>query len=156
MQLNSLVSLTSRSKKRLGRGYGSGKGGHTSSRGQKGQKSRNSVAIWFEGGQLPMKKKIPFLRGKNRFKTIHTEKVAINLKDLNRFEANTEITPLVLAKAGVISVKEAANARVKILSNGEITKALSFKGCVVSQQAANKIKQAGGEIIAVSGDEPIK
>jgi large subunit ribosomal protein L15 len=64
--LSSLTKITTRSKKRLGRGYGSGKGGHTSSRGQKGQKSRvgSKVPLWFEGGALPLSKRIPMWRVK--------------------------------------------------------------------------------------------
>jgi large subunit ribosomal protein L15 len=146
MNLNKLPSIVTKSNKRLGRGYGCGKGGHTSSRGQKGQKSRGSIAIWFEGGQLPLKKRMPFLRGKDRFKTIFNTKVAVNLDDLNTFAANSIITKADLAKAGVISIKEAATARVKVLSQGKIDKPLTIQGLPVSASAAKKILAAGGKV----------
>ena len=67
MKLHQLTKTTTRSQKRRGRGYGSGVGGHTVGRGAKGQKARSNVSLWFEGGQLPLTKRLPFWRGKSRF-----------------------------------------------------------------------------------------
>ncbi len=85
--LNQLEKTTTKKKKRLGRGYGSGKGGHTSSRGMKGQKSRggSKVPLWFEGGQLPLIRRIPFIRGKGRFKTVEPT-AEITFIDINKFD----------------------------------------------------------------------
>ncbi|HOI05031.1 MAG TPA: 50S ribosomal protein L15, partial [Candidatus Woesebacteria bacterium] len=70
---NKLEKTSSRSNKRLGRGYGSGKGGHTVGRGQKGQKSRvgSKIPLWFEGGSLPLTQRLPMWRGKGRLKTLN-------------------------------------------------------------------------------------
>jgi ribosomal protein L15 len=79
MKLHQLPKTTTRAQKRLGRGYGSGKGGHTSSRGQKGDLARGSVPAWFEGGQLPQIRRFPFQRGKLRFKSLIPKPVLITL-----------------------------------------------------------------------------
>src|SRR3989339_1977927 len=92
MKLHEKTKLVARSSKRLGRGYGSGKGGHTSSRGQKGQKSRtgSKVPLWFEGGALPLSKRIPMWRGKGRFKSLQ-KTAELTFNDLNKIEL-TEIS----------------------------------------------------------------
>lgn len=145
MKLNQLPKTTTSSKKRLGRGYGSGVGGHTSTRGQKGQKSRSTVKRWFEGGQLPLTKKLPFLRGKYRFKTVNAVAIVVNLRDLENISGKS-VTPQTLVEAGLISLKEAATRPIKILGSGEINKALNFKDVLVSESAAKKITKAGGKI----------
>jgi len=91
MNLSNLPKITSKSKKRVGRGYGSGKGGHTSGRGQKGQKSRSKVPIWFEGGQLPLIRRTPFIKGKGRFKSIKPQPITINLTRLNNFKKDSTV-----------------------------------------------------------------
>lgn len=112
--------------KRLGRGYGSGKGGHTSGRGQKGQKARGSVGILFEG--LKVKKslihRLPMLRGMNRFKA-GVKPVVITLDMLNKLPAGSEVTIDTLAQAGLISKAEAKRRGVKILGTGKLTKKLT-------------------------------
>jgi ribosomal protein L15 len=103
--LSSLTKITTGSKKRLGRGYGSGKGGHTSSRGQKGQKSRvgSKVPLWFEGGALPLSKRIPMWRGKGRFKSM-ASCAELTFDDLNKIELS-EIT-LDSLKLKELSIKD--------------------------------------------------
>jgi len=100
MKLNNLPKIVLKKKKRVGRGYGSGKGGHTAGRGQKGQKSRNKVSILFEGTKMrkSLIKRLPFLRGKGKFKSSQRKPITINLKYLNLLPSNTEVTLKTLIK----------------------------------------------------------
>ena len=142
MKLHELVPAPgSRQKpKRLGRGTGSGTG-KTSARGHGGQKSRSGGGVrpGFEGGQMPMSRRIP----KRGFKNIWAKEVTeISLEQLNQFEDNTEITAEVLQQNGIIKhVKDC----VKILNNGELNKKLTVK-VPVSKGAADKIAAAGGKV----------
>jgi large subunit ribosomal protein L15 len=127
--------------KRVGRGIGSGLG-KTSARGHKGQKSRSGASIrpGFEGGQMPLHRRLPKRGFTNIFKK---EIVIVNLQDLNRFENGTIITPELLKEAGVIkSIKDG----VKILANGELEKSLTVKAHGCSKMAAEKIAAAGGKV----------
>lgn len=140
-QLNNLTSLVTRSKKRIGRGYGSGKGGHTVGRGQKGQGSRvgANIPVWFEGGQLPIIKRLPMWRGKSRLSS--TSKTAIlTLNDLNSLEAKT-VSLETLKLAGL--VKKSAK-QAKIIASGEVKKALKIDGLQVTAGAQAAIEKAGG------------
>lgn len=147
MKLDSLPKTTTPKKKRLGRGYGSGVGGHTSTRGMKGQKSRSSVADWFEGGQLPLARRLPFLRGKDRFKTVNTQVTPVNLNQLNKFKKDTKVDAKALVDQGIISEKEALNTTIKILGTGDLKVALTLDAAFkVSDNAKSKIEKAGGSI----------
>lgn len=146
MKLHALPKTTTRKKKRLGRGGGSGKGFHTSTRGQKGQKSRSSVASWFEGGQLPLTKRLPFLRGKDRFKSLSNATIIINLEQLNSFKKGAKVDKQALVKAGLVSEKEAVDNQLKLLGKGELTVALNIVGLAVSKSAQEKIQKAGGTL----------
>jgi large subunit ribosomal protein L15 len=130
-------------RKRVGRGTGSGKG-KTSGRGQKGQNARNGGPVRpnFEGGQLPLTKRLPKLRGfNNRFKV---EYVPVNLDELERlFAAQSEISPDSLAGAGLVG--NAADP-VVVLARGEVTKPLSVKVQRISASARQKIEAAGGSV----------
>jgi len=125
-------------RKRVGRGMGSGMG-KTSTRGHKGQWSRSGARLLrgFEGGQMPLHRRIP----KRGFKNIFREEYAV--VNLDRLEAvgETEITPEVLKKAGVIRSKK----RVKILGTGELKTALTVKAHKFSKTAQDKITKAGGK-----------
>ncbi|MFH2085696.1 MAG: 50S ribosomal protein L15 [bacterium] len=123
MQLNLLPKLSARKNKRLGHGYGSGKGGHTSSRGQKGQKSRNHVRLSFTGSSWVWFKRLPFMRGKSRFNSFG-KRALINLSSLNVFPAGSVITMEKLIEAKIISKNQATISRVKIVGTGELTKKL--------------------------------
>lgn len=126
---------------RRGRGIGSGLG-KTSGRGHKGQKARSGGGVrpGFEGGQMPLQQRVPKRGFTNIFKK---QIVAINVKDLERFEAGSTVTPESLIEAGVInSVKDG----VKILGKGEITKALTVRVQAISKSAADKITAAGGKV----------
>lgn len=144
MKLSGLPKTTKSKKKRVGRGYGSGVGGHTSTRGTKGQKSRSSVSIWFEGGQLPLSKRLPFLRGKDRFKSLHSEVTIVNISRLNEFSDNSVIDKKALVDAGLISESEAAKNKVKLLGNAPLKVALTIKNIAASAAAKASITKAGG------------
>jgi large subunit ribosomal protein L15 len=133
------------SRKRVGRGDGSGHGSY-SGRGCKGHKSRagGGVRPSFEGGQLPLIKRLPRLRG---FSNTYRVKYSIlNVGSLNRFAANFEITPEQLLKAGLI---KSINQPVKILGDGEIDRPLVVKAAKFSAVAASKISAAGGKTEAI-------
>lgn len=147
MKLNKLPKTTKKSSKRLGRGYGSGKGGHTSSRGQKGQKTRNKIGLLFEGTKMrkSLIKRLPMIRGKRKFKTSTKKPVILNVKYLNFFENDSEVTIESLVKLRLIS-KQVNQAGVKILGDGQLTKKLTVK-LPVSKGAKDKIEKAGGKVI---------
>ena len=123
---------------RRGRGHGSGNG-KTAGKGQKGQKARSGAPRpGFEGGQMPLYRRIPKRGFKNRnSKTI----IGINVSALERFENDTVVTVETLMEAGIVK-----NPRdgVKILGNGELTKRLTVKTDAVSEGAKAKIEAAGG------------
>ena len=143
--LNSLPKITTRNPKRVGRGYGSGKGGHTVGRGQKGQKSRSAYRrkLGFEGGQLPLYKRLPRIRGWGN-KPV-TEEFGINLALLNEyFKVGEKVTPQTLVSKGLITRKVLRNPRlrVKILGRGKLEKALKFENVTFSANAKKKIEAA--------------
>jgi large subunit ribosomal protein L15 len=131
-----------KSRKRIGRGISAGKG-KTAGRGTKGQSSRagGGVRPYFEGGQLPIVRRLPHKRGfKNPFRIPYTP---VNLSRLADFEENAVITPEVLAEAGILRI---AGAPVVILGDGELTKPLVIKAHRFSATAREKIAKAGGTI----------
>ena len=136
MTLEKLTKTTSGSKKRLGRGYGSGKGGHTSSRGQKGQKSRGKLPVYFEGSKMrkTIIRRLPMLRGKLKFSAGKNKPVIINLKDLAGWPKETPVTVESLVKAGWIT----QGATVKLLGDGELKEKLKID-LPMSQSAAKKV-----------------
>jgi large subunit ribosomal protein L15 len=139
-----LPAVTTKSNKRLGRGYGSGKGGHTSSRGTKGQKSRQGakIPLWFEGGNLRLIKRLPMLRGKGRLKPVGT-RVEITLSDLQVLSQET-ITMDTLQVTGLVPH---GSATVKIIANGAITRPVTIEGLRVSAAARAQIEKAGGKVL---------
>lgn len=127
-------------RNRVGRGTGSGNG-KTSGRGDKGQKARSGggVRLGFEGGQLPLFRRIP----KRGFTNINRKEFAIvNLDVLNRFEDGTEVTPELLVETGIIRNEKSG---IKILSNGNIEKKLTVKANKFSAAAKEAIEAAGGK-----------
>lgn len=127
--------------KRKGRGYGTGNG-KTAGKGHKGQNARagGGTRIGFEGGQMPLYRRVP-KRGFNnkRFATFYSE---VNISDLNRFEDGTEISVKELREAGI--VKKVFDG-VAILGNGELTKKLIVKAAKFTKTAKEKIEAAGGK-----------
>lgn len=144
MKLNELKNHpgSTHRKKIVGRGPGSGMG-KTSTRGENGQKSRSGASIkpWFEGGQNPLYKRLP-RRGFNnsRFNTRYT---VVNVKDLNRFDEGTTVTPELLKEVGLVK-KELSG--IKILGNGTLEKKLTVKANVFTNSAINKIESIGGKV----------
>jgi len=129
-----------RERKRVGRGIGSGHG-KTCGRGSKGDKARGRSKPGFEGGQTPLHRRLPQKRGfTNVFKANYA---IVNLDDLERFDAETEVTPDLLLEKKVIRDLDDG---VKILGDGEITKALNVKAHKFSKSAEEKIKAAGGTV----------
>lgn len=129
------------SLKRVGRGIGSGLG-KTSGKGHKGQKARSGGGKGpaFEGGQTPIQRRLPKRGFSNYpFKKTYT---AISLYDLEKFEAGTVVTPETLQECG--RVKQMKSAGVKILGNGQLTKALTVKAHAFSASAKAAIEAAGG------------
>ncbi len=128
-------------KKRVGRGPGSGLG-KTSGRGQKGQKARSGGSInpVFEGGQLPLYRRLPKRGFSNHmFKTRYA---VINVADLNRFEDGTIITPALLKDAGII---KNAQDGIKVLGTGKLEKKVTIQASKFSASALEKIKEAGSK-----------
>lgn len=128
-------------KKRVGRGPGSGLG-KTSGRGQKGQKARSGGSInpVFEGGQLPLYRRIPKRGFSNaKFKTVYA---VINVEDLNVFEDGTLVTPALLKDTGL--VKKQLDG-IKVLGNGKLEKKLTIQASKFSASALEKIKEAGSK-----------
>ena len=131
-----------KSVKRLGRGIGSGTG-KTSGKGHKGQWARSGGGVrpGFEGGQMPLTRRLPKRGFKNRFVKVYT---IVNISELEKFENGTEITPEVLLANGVIAKIEANG--VKVLGNGTLTKKLVVKASKFSKSAVEAIEKAGGTV----------
>jgi large subunit ribosomal protein L15 len=128
-------------EKRVGRGIGSGHG-KTACRGTKGQRSRSGRGIppGFEGGQMPLQRRIP----KRGFTNIFKKKFAlVNVRDLNRFEANSVVDVETLRKAGLV---KKVHDGVKILGKGKVTVPLTLRVHRVSKEAAEKIVSAKGKV----------
>ena len=131
-----------KSRKRKGRGIAAGQG-KTAGRGTKGQASRSggTKGPYFEGGQLPLVRRLPFKRGfTNIFKVQY---VPVNLYRLEEFEADAEISPATLAAAGII---KSADLPVAILGHGELERPLVVKAHRFSGSARAKIEEAGGSV----------
>ncbi len=126
-------------KKRKGRGTASGNG-TTAGRGMNGQNSRSGggVRLGFEGGQMPLYRRIPKRGFTNRWRTDY---VAVNVEALNIFEDGTTVTPCMMIEAGL--AKAAAN--IKVLGSGELKKNLTVQANKFSNSALDKIAQAGGK-----------
>jgi len=126
--------------KRVGRGIASGNG-KTAGRGHKGQNARSGGGVrpGFEGGQNPLYRRLPKRGFNNRFRK---EYAIVNIEELNRFEAGTEVTPELLMEQGIVKNPLAG---IKILGNGEIKVGLTVKANKFSQSAVEKIQAAGGK-----------
>ncbi|MGN9164888.1 50S ribosomal protein L15 [Tissierellaceae bacterium HCP3S3_D8] len=146
MKLNDLrpnAGGGSKSRKRLGRGIGSGLG-KTSGKGHKGQNARSGGGVrpGFEGGQMPLFRRLP----KRGFTNIFAKEFAIiNIGDLDVFAEDTVVTPELLISKGLVK-KAKAKDGIKVLGDGELTKKLTVKAHKFSKTAAEKIEAAGGKI----------
>lgn len=140
--LHTLPSIVDKSAKRVGRGYGSGKGGHTASFGQKGQRARRGVTIplRFEGGNLPLIKRLPMLRGKSKLSPLR-QRVELTLRDLDRLNLET-ISIESLKLANIVP----AGAKVKIIATGKVTKPVNIQGVPISAAAKAQVIAQGGTV----------
>jgi large subunit ribosomal protein L15 len=148
-------------RKRIGRGLGSGKGRY-STRGLKGQKARSGshkMRAGFEGGQMPIymrlgKQRGPYSKDAMPMGPHRTRTVAVNVRDLERFDAGTEVTPESLAQAGLI---RNTKYDLKVLGHGDLSKELAVSAHNFSKSAREKIEKAGGSITWLRGEpEPRK
>ena len=143
MKLNELTSGASATAYRKGRGAGSGNG-KTAGRGHKGQKARSGGGVrpGFEGGQMPLYRRLP-KRGFNN-KRFAPDYIEVNVSDLNKLADGTEVNAQVLAEAGIITLPK-VNDGIKILGNGELTaKTLKVSAVKFTDSAKEKIEKAGG------------
>lgn len=139
-----------KSRKRIARGVGSGYGGHSSTRGNKGQKSRSgaSIPIWFEGGQMPLQRRIPKFGFKNRFRVSYR---GVNLGSLasliesGRIDGGKPITPEVMVESGIARKSDL----IKVLGDGEVSSALQISAHAFSASARSKIEAAGGSATVI-------
>lgn len=141
-----------KNNKRLGRGVGSGTGGHSSTRGDKGQTSRSGnrkMPFWFEGGQMPLQRRLPKWGFNN--KKFRTEYRPVNVSRLaylveeGRLESGQQVTPETFVELGLASKQEL----VKVLGSGEIDVALDVSAHAFSSSAEEKISAAGGSTTVV-------
>jgi len=131
-----------KNRKRVGRGQGSGHG-ETASKGVKGARSRSGDVqrAWFEGGQMPIQRRLPKYGFKNRHRV---EYLPVNISRFNDFVASgTEFTPDTMYNLGIISKK---NALIKVLGNGEIKGKITVSAHAFSETAKSKIEAAGGKV----------
>ena len=146
MYLESIAKRKNRKKKgkRLGRGYGSGVGGHTVGRGTKGQKSRtgHKSLVAFEGGNVPFYKRMPKYKGFKSISKINTQVINVDTLAEN-FRKGAKVNAEVLKEKGLVR-KNAKN--IKILGRGEIEKNLIIEDLKVSPTALEKIEKAGGSV----------
>jgi large subunit ribosomal protein L15 len=142
-----------KARKRIGRGQGSGKGRY-SGRGLKGQKSRagsHKMRAGFEGGQMPLAMRLPKMRGSTSKDAMpvgpfRTETQPVNVRDLERFDAGTDVTPELMLAQGLVS---SGRVDVKVLGDGELTKKLTVTAHRFSASAREKIEKAGGKVVCL-------
>jgi large subunit ribosomal protein L15 len=130
--------------KRLGRGTGSGLG-KTAGRGTKGQKSRSGGGTppWFEGGQMPLQRRVPKRGFTNIFKKHYA---VVNLRDLERFPPDSEIGPEAFLKSGLV---KKLRAGIKLLAKGTLTRPLTIRVHFASASAVRGVEAAGGRIVLI-------
>jgi large subunit ribosomal protein L15 len=147
LKLHHLAPARGSKKKRIrvGRGEG-GRRGKTAGRGTKGLKARSSLRPGFEGGQMPLARRIPKLKG---FTNVNKEEFAIvNLESLAQFDKGTEVSPETLRAKGLIRHR----GRVKVLAEGDLDKALTVRAHAFSASAKKKIEDAGGTAEVISDE----
>lgn len=130
-----------KTSRRVGRGPGSGSG-KTAGRGHKGQKARAGASIrpGFEGGQMPLQRRVPKRGFHNQFRREYTE---VNVSTLNRFAQDTVVTPELLREAGVV---KQVHDGIKVLGRGELSVALTVRAHRFTEGARQKIQEAGGKV----------
>ncbi|MEK7185856.1 MAG: 50S ribosomal protein L15 [Patescibacteria group bacterium] len=145
MSLNKLEKITKTKKRRLGQGHGSGRG-KTGGRGTKGQKAKRNIALSFEGGALPLIKRMPFRRGKGKNKIFKDKPITVNIKALSLLKPDTVVDLGTLIKNRIVDEEDAKIYGVKILGDGDIKVSLTIS-VPISKRALEKIKKAGGKAL---------
>lgn len=143
--MTNLPKIVKKSDKRVGRGIGSGKGGHTVGRGQKGQKSRGNLGVLFEGIKMKKSfiKKLPLRRGRGKFGP-KNKPIIINFSDLDFLPQGTKVDLDFLIKQGIVDSREAKDFGVKVLGGGKLSKKLSID-LPMSKSAAKRLLEFGGK-----------
>ncbi len=142
MNLSQLPRIVGRRKKRVGQGHGSGRG-KTAGRGTKGQKARGTIRLGFEGGQLPLIKRLPLLRGKGKEKPRALKAVAVRIGRLSVLPKGSDVTTETLRTYKIISTSE---ARVKLVSGGSLSVPLTVK-LPCSKGAKEAVEKVGGMVV---------
>ena len=143
MNLSQLPKIVAKKRKRLGRGHGTGRV-KTAGRGTKGQKARSKIKLSFEGGALPLIKRLPLRRGKGKNKVFKKKPIAVNVKVLNLLAKDTVVDLNTLIAKRLVD-HQAKRYGVKILGDGELHVSLTVK-LPVSKGAYKKIEAAGGKV----------
>jgi len=146
--LSRLPKTTASPVKRVGRGYGSGKGGHTVGRGAKGLKARSKRHLLFEGRkvQKSLLRRTPLLPGKGKLKSYQDKPIIISLDQLNTFRVKSIVDQEKLIEKGLADSREIKKSGVKVLAKGKIEKAIKV-ALPVSAGAKKAIEETGGEVI---------
>lgn len=144
MKLSELKTISEKRKRRIGRGHGSGRV-KTSGRGTKGQNAKGKRALSFEGGALPLIKRLPFMRGKGKNLAFKKKPLTVNVKVLNLLKKDSIVDLAILIKNRIVDSVDAKAYGVKILGDGELKVSLIVK-LPVSKGAAQKIEKAGGRV----------
>lgn len=144
MNLASIKKIKEKKKRRLGQGAGSGRG-KTAGRGTKGQKARGKIPLSFEGGALPLIKRLPFRRGKGKNRVFKKKPVIINVKVLNLLPKGSKVNIEILVKNRLVDNSDARAYGVKILGEGDLLIPLTVE-LPVSKGAKKKIEKAGGKV----------
>ncbi len=145
MQLNELNKHIQKSRKRLGRGIGSGRG-KTSGRGMKGQKARGKIPAAFVGGSLPLYKKLPYRRGWGN-RQVSSKHVLIKTSQLSNFKNNAVISTQTLIESGLVTSSEASKKGVKITADTALANSLKVE-VSVTKKAQEFIETAGGVVMS--------
>ena len=144
MQLHTLEKITKKRLRRLGQGHGSGRV-KTAGRGTKGQNARSKRGLLFEGGALPLKKRLPFLRGKQKNKGFKPVPVVIQVTSLNSLPKDSVVDAAFLVKKGLVNPKDIKDG-IKIVGKGPVSVSLKVS-LPVSLQAAKAIEKIGGTLV---------
>lgn len=144
-----LPKVVAKRQKRVGRGYGTGKGGHTSGRGQKGQKARSKIGVVFEGIKVKksLLKKLPLRRGKGKFGPSN-KPIIVKLSLLNLLPSGSNVDLNLLVKEGIVEKEDGEAFGVKILGDGNLTKKLTI-AVPISKSAAKLVEKVHGKILSV-------
>jgi large subunit ribosomal protein L15 len=144
MKLSGLKKITAKRAKRVGQGKGSGRG-KKSGRGGRGQNSRNTMPLSFEGGALVLIKRLPFLKGKGKNKSFKNSPLGVNVKLLNSLKKDTVVDVKSLIENKIVEPEYVNKYGVKILGDGKLDVSLKVK-LPVSKEAQKKIEKAGGSV----------